>query len=170
MSTKRQISTLCKLFSVYKEIPKDFLDETDLDSYFFHNILDLSQSHHRIVRVSKGYNRKSFAFKVFQFCDSKLQQRFFLEGEVRISKKEIESLLDSVGELLKAFDQANKVPQIPLLQLKFEMVFTKAEDELISQCYKDVVEHLNRQIRFSFRFVKNKTCDCSIKKFQHYGI
>ena len=170
MSTKRQISTLCKLFSVYKEIPMDFLDETDLDSYFFHNILDISQSHHRIVRVSKGYNKKTFAFKVFQFCDSKLQQGFFLKGEVSISKKENEYLPDSVGELLKALDQANKVSQIPLLKFKFEMVFTKAENELISHCYKDVVEHLNREIRFLFRFVQNKTCVCSIKKFQHYGI
>ena len=74
MCTKNRISSLCKLYSVYEEIPEEFLDETDVDSYFFHNILDISQSHSRIVRVSKGSNKKSFAFKVFQFCDSKLQQ------------------------------------------------------------------------------------------------
>ena len=124
MSTKKQISSLCKLYSVYEEIPEDFLDETDVDSYFFHNILDISQSHNRIVRVSKGSNKKSFAFKVFQFCDSKLQQRFILK-EVSISKNEIESLLDSLGEFLKAFDQANKVSQIPLPKPKFEIGFTK---------------------------------------------
>ena len=38
-STKKQISSLCKLYSVYEEIPEEFLDETDVDSYFFHNIL-----------------------------------------------------------------------------------------------------------------------------------
>ena len=65
MSTKKQISSLCKLYSVYEEIPDEILDETDLDSYFYHNILDISQSHHRIVRISKGSNKKSFAFKVF---------------------------------------------------------------------------------------------------------
>ena len=85
------------------------MDETDVDSYFFHNIWDISQSHNRKVRVSKGSNKKSFAFKVFNFCDSKLQQRFILKGEVSISKNETESLLDSLGEFLKAFDQANKV-------------------------------------------------------------
>ena len=106
MSTKKQISSLCKLFSVYEEIPEDFLDETDVDSYFYHNILDISQSHNRIVRLSKGSNKKSFAFKVCRFCDSKLQQRFILKEEVSISKNEIESLLDSLGEFLKAFDQA----------------------------------------------------------------
>ena len=144
------------------------MDETDIDSYFYHNILDISQSHHRNVQVSKGSNKKSFAFKVFHFCDSKLQQRFTLKEEFNISKKEIESLLDSLGKFLKAFVQANKVSQIPLPKPKFEMGFRKAKDELFSHCYKDIVEHLNRQIRLSFRFEKNETCVFSIKKFEHY--
>ena len=156
MSTKKQISSLCKLYSIYEEKPADFLDETDVDSYFYYNILDISQSHNRIVRVSKGPNKKSFAFKVFQFCDSKLQQRFILKEEVSISKNKIESLLDSLGEFLKAFDQANKVSHIPLPKPKFEIGFTKAKDELFSHCYKDIAEHLNRQIRLSFRFEKKR--------------
>ena len=169
MSTKKQLSSLCKLYSVYEEIPEEFLDETDVDSYFFHNILDISQSHNRIVRVSKGSNKKSIAFIVFQLRNSKLQPRFILKEEISISKTEIESLLDSLGEILKAFDQANKVSQIPLPKPKFEIGFTKAKDELFSHCYKDIVEHLHRQIRISFRFEKNKTCVFSIKKFEHYG-
>ena len=74
MSTKKQNSSLCNFYSVYEDIPEDFLDETDVGSYFYHKVLDISQSHHRIVRVSKGSNKKSFAFKVLHFCDSKLQQ------------------------------------------------------------------------------------------------
>ena len=154
MSTKKQISSLCKLYSVYEEIPAELLDETDVDSFFYHNILDISHSHHRIVRVCKGSNKKSFAFKVFPFCDSKLQRRFILKEEVSISKKEIESLLDSLGEFLKAFDQANKVSQVPLPKRKFEIGFTKAKDELFTHCYKVLVDHLNRQIRLPFRFEK----------------
>ena len=154
MSTKMQISSLCKLYLIYEELPEEFLDETDVDSYFYHNILDISQSHPRLVRVSKGSNKKSFAFKVFHFCDSKLQQRFFHKEEASISRKEIESPLDSLGKFLKAFDQANKVSQIPLPKPKFEIGFTKAKDELFSPCYKDIVENLNRQIRLSFRFEK----------------
>ena len=169
MSTKNQISSLCKLFSIYEEIPEKFLDERDLDSYFYHNILDISQSHNRFVRVSKGSNKRSFAIKVFRFCYSKLQQRFILKEEVSISNKKIKSLLDSLGEFLNAFDQANKVSQIPLTKPKFEIGFTKAKDELFIHCYKDIVEHLNRQNRLSFRFEKNKTCVFSIKKFEHYG-
>ena len=132
MSTKKQISSLCKLYSVYEEIPEEFLVETDLDSYFYHNFFDISQSHHRIVRVSKGSNKKSFAFKVFHFCDSKLQQWFILKEEVSISKREIESLLDILGDFLKASDQANKVSQIPLPKHNIEIGFTKAKDELFS--------------------------------------
>ena len=169
MSTRMQVSRLCKLYSVYEKIPEEFLDETDVDSYFYHNILDISQSHQLIVRVSKRSNDKSFAFKVFHVSDPKLQQRFILKEEVSISKNEIEPLFDGFGELLKVFDQANKVSQIPLPKSKFEIGFTKAKGELFSHCYKDIVEHLNRQIRLSFRFQKNKTCVFSIKKLEHNG-
>ena len=169
MSTEKQISSLCKLYSIYEEISEEILDETDVDSYFYHNILDISQSHHRLVRKSKGSNEKSFAFKVFHFCDSKLQLRLILIEEVSISKKEIESLLDSLGKFLKAFSQANKVSQIPLRKHKYEIGFTKTKDEHFTHCYKDIVEHLNRQIRLSFLFEKNKTCVFSIKKFEYYG-
>ena len=160
---------MCKLYSIYEEIPEEFLDKTDVDSYFSPNILDISQSHHRKVRVSKGSNKKSFAFKVIQFCDSKLQQRFILKEEVSVSKKENEFSLDRLGEFLKAFDQANKVSHIPLPKPKFEIGFTKAKDELFTHCYKDIVEHLNRQIRLPFRFEKNKSCVFPIKKFEQYG-
>ena len=168
MSTKKQISSLCKLYSIYEEIPEEILNETDVDSYFYHNILDISQSHNRIVRVSKGSNKKFLHSKCF-ICDSKLQQRFILKEEISNSKEEIESLLDSLGEFLKAFDQANKVSQIPLPKPKFEIGFTEAKDKLFSRSYKNIVEHLKRQLRLSFRFEKNKTCVFSIKKFEHYG-
>ena len=64
MSVKKQIPSLCKLYSIYEEIPEEFLDETDVDSYFYHNIFVNSNSQHRIVRVSRGSNKKSFAKKV----------------------------------------------------------------------------------------------------------
>ena len=169
MSTKMQISSLCKLYSVYEEIPEEFLGERDVDSYLYCNFLDISKSHHRIVRVSKASNKKSIALKMFHFCDSKLQQRFILKEEVSISKRESESPLDSLGEFLKAFDQANEVSQIPLPKPKFEIGLTKAKDELFSHCYKDIADRLNKPIRLSLRCDKNKTCVFSIKKFERYG-
>ena len=133
-----------------------------MDSYFYHNIFDIFQPHHRLVRVSKGSNKESFAFKIFHFFHSNLQQRFIPEEEVSYSKQEIESLLDSLGEVLKAFGQAKKVLQIPLPKPKFEIGFTEAKDKLFSHRYKEIVEQLNRQIRLSFWFEKNKTCVSSI--------
>ena len=106
---------------------------------------------------------------MFRFCDSKLQQRFILKEEVSISEKEIGILLDGLGEFLKAFDQANKVSQIPLPNPKFEIGYAIAKNKLFSHCYKDIVEHLHRQSILSFRFQKNKTCVFSIKKFEQYG-
>ena len=170
MPTKKYISSLCKLYSVYEGKPKEFLDETDGNSYFYHNILDISQSNHRTVRVSKGSNKKSFAFKVFHFCYSKLQQQFIFKEEVSILKKGMESLLDSLGEVLKAFDQANKLSQIPLPKPRFEIGFTKATEQLFSLCCNDIVEHLNSQTLLSFRLEKDQTCVFSIKKFEHYGV
>ena len=106
---------------------------------------------------------------MFHFCDSKLKQQFILNEEVSISKKEIESLLDSLVKKIKASDQANKISQIPLLKPKFEIGYTKAKDELFSHCYRNTVEHLNRQMRLPFRFEKKKTCVFFIKKYDYYG-
>ena len=58
MSVKKQIPSLCKLYSFYEEIPEEFLDETEVDSYFYHNVFDISQSQHRIRRVTRGSNKK----------------------------------------------------------------------------------------------------------------
>ena len=69
MSVKKQIPSLCKFYSFHEEIPEEFLYESDVDSDFYHNIFDISQSQHQIVRVSRGSNKKSFAVELFQFCD-----------------------------------------------------------------------------------------------------
>ena len=34
MSVKKQIPSLCKLYSFYEELREEFLDETNVDSYF----------------------------------------------------------------------------------------------------------------------------------------
>ena len=64
MSVKKHLRSLCKFYSFYEEIPEEFFDETDVDSYFYHNIFDISLSQHRKVRVGKGSNKKSFAIKL----------------------------------------------------------------------------------------------------------
>ena len=155
MSVKKQTPSLCKLYSFYEEIPEEFLDETDVDSYFNPNIFDISQSQHRIVRVSRGSNKKSLANNLFQFCDLKTRQRFILQEEVNISKRELTCLFYNLSDLLKTFDQANKCIQIPLPKPKVEIGSTKSKENLFAPYYKDIIEHPNRQIRLSFRFGNN---------------
>ena len=125
MSVKKQIPSLCKLYSFYEEIPEEFLDETDVDSYFYHNIFDISQSQHQIVRVSRGSNKKSFAIKLFQFCNLKTQQRCTLQEEVNISKRGLTCLANSLRDSLKTFDKTSKCIQIPLPKPKFQIGSTK---------------------------------------------
>ena len=122
------------------------MDETDVDSSFYHNIFDISQSQHRIVRVSRGSNKKSFAIKLFQFCDLKTQQRYILQEEVNISKRELTCLVDNMRDFLKIFDQASKCIQIPLPKPKVDIGSTKSKNNLFAQNCNDIIENPNRQI------------------------
>ena len=169
MSVKKQIPSLCNFYSFYEEIPEEFLDETDVDSYFYHNIFDISQSQHRIVRVSRGSNKKSFAIKLFQFCDLKPQQRYILQEEGNISKRELTCLVDNLRDFLKTFDQASKCIRIPLPKPKVEIGSAKSNDNLFAHHYNDNIEHPNRQISLWFRFGNNNSCVFSLKKFELHG-
>ena len=161
---------MCKLYSFHEEIPEEFLDETDVDSYFHHNIFDISQSQHRIVRVKRGSNKKSFAIKLFQFCDLKTQQRYILQEEVNISKRELTCLVDNLRDFLKSFGQAGKCIQVPLPKPKAEIGSTKSKDNIFAQYYNDIIEHPNRQIRLSFWFGNNNSCVFYLRKSGLHGI
>ena len=163
MSVKKRIPSLWKLYSFYEERPEELLDETDVNNCFFDIIFDISQSQHRIVQVSRSSNKKSFAIKLFQSCDLKTQQRYILQEEVNISKRELTCLVHSLRGFLKTFDQANKCIQIPPLKPKVEIGSTKSKDKLFAHYYNDIIEHPNRQIRLSFRFGINSPCVFFIK-------
>ena len=93
MSIKKQIPSIGKLYAIYEEVPESVLDETDVDSFFYQNIWDIALIDNRIVRVSKGSNKKIFGFKLFQFCNLTYQQRFILEEEVSVSLKDFAAIL-----------------------------------------------------------------------------
>ena len=94
MFIKKQIPSLGKLYTTtYGEVSAGFLYETDVDFYFYYNILDLALLDNRIVRFSKGSNKNLFAFILFQFCILKNQQRLILEEEVSVSVKERAAIL-----------------------------------------------------------------------------
>ena len=101
MSVKQQLPSLSLLYSIYEDVPEQTLDEADVDSYFYRNILDVTKTDNRLVRVSKGSNKNLFAIKVFIFCDLKAQQRFFLEEENSITKKEFAATLNRLRNFLK---------------------------------------------------------------------
>ena len=155
--------------AIYEEAPESFLDETDVNTYFCHNIFDFALIDNRIIRVRKGSNKKIFAFKLFQFCNLKNQQRFILEEEVSVSLKVLAAILNTRRQFLKPYDKAVKFPLYPLPKPRREIDFTSFKDELFAQKFQDNKEHCNRQIRISFRFERNKECCFSIKKFQIVG-
>ena len=113
MSVKKQIPSWCNFYLFYEEIPKEFLDKTDVDSYFYHTIFDFPQPQHRIVRIRRGSNKKSFAKKLLQFSDLKTQQRYILQEEVNISKRRTYLIGHSLRDFLKTFDQASKCIDSP---------------------------------------------------------
>ena len=169
LSFEKQIPSLCKLHSFHEKKPEEFMDESDVESYFYHNIFDISQSQPRIVRVSRGSNIKTFAIKLFHFCDLKTQQGYILQEEVNISRRELIGLVDTPRDFRKTVDQASKCIQIPLPKLKFEFGSTRSKDNLFALYYNDIIEHPNRQIHLSFRFGNNNSCVSSLKKFDLHG-
>ena len=141
----------------------------DVNSYFYRNIFDISQSQHQIVWVSRNSNKKSFAAKLLQSCDSKTQQGYILQEEVNISKRELTSLVDNLRIFLKTSDHASKCIQIPLPKPKVEIGSRKSKDYLFAHYYNDIIEQPNRQVRLSLRFGNNNSCVFSIKKFELQG-
>ena len=170
MSVMKQISSLSKLYTIYEKVPQKFLEESDVDSYFYHNNFGTVLIVNRIFRVSKGFNKKNFAFKLFQFFNLKNQQRFILEEEVSGSLEELAAFLNTLRQFLKQYDKTVKFSALHLLpKPKQEIGFTLCRDELFAHYFPDIKEHRNRQIRLSFRFERNNECCFSIRKFEIVG-
>ena len=121
------------------------------------------------MRVSRGPNKKSFAIKLFEFCDLKTQQRHILQEVVNISKRELTCLVETLRDFFKTFDQATKCMQIPLLKPNVEIRSTKSKDNLFAHYYNVIIEHTNKKNRLSFRFGNNNSCVFSLKKVELQG-
>ena len=165
MSVKQQLPSLSLLYSIYEDVPEQTLDETDADSYFYHNILDVTKTDNGLVRVSKGSKKNLFAIKVFIFCDLKAQQRFFLGEEISITKKELAATLNRLRHFLKQYDHARKAILYPLPKPVQEFGFTLWKDKLFSHYYLDIKEHTDCHLRLSFRFEKDKLLFFIVKNF-----
>ena len=157
------------LYSFYEETPEEILDETDVDSYFYHNIFDIPQSQHQIVRFSRRSNKKILCNQFVQSYDLKKRQRFIVPEEVNISKGELFCLVDSLLDFLKIFDHASKCKEIPVAKPKIEIASTRSKNNLFAHYHNDIIEHPNRQIRLSSPFGNNNSCAFSIKIFELHG-
>ena len=147
MSIKTQMPSSSKLYTVYEEVPECFLDETDLDIYFYHNILNFALIDNRIVRVRKESNKNpKFHLKNLQLFWTRYVS--FWNNTIKLSTFELYTL----------YPNQNK---------RLAIHFFK--DELFAHYFQDLKEHRNRQISLSFRFERNKECCLSVKKFQIVG-
>ena len=55
---------------------------------------------------------------------------------------------------------------LPLPKPNLEIESTKTKDNFFAQCYRDIIEHPYRQIRFRFCFQNIISCVSPIKKFE----
>ena len=161
MSVKKQIQSSSILYSIQKEDPVFFLDETDVDCYFNHNICEVYQSHHRIVRVSRGSNKNKIATKFFAFCDIKTQQRYILKDEISISRKKIVVLLNNLRDFLKPTNKPTNPHRSLFRDPKSKLTLDCQQTTTFVAVIKtfENIPTTNSQIRFFF--VSNKTTSVS---------
>ena len=117
MSIKKQIPSLCKIYSKYEEKPEEFLDETDVNNCVYH-IFEISQSWCRIVRITKSSKKcllpsSFFIFAIWSSFMSFRRKQFFC-------RTEISPLVERSRDSLKIFDETSNCLRIPLPEPKFE--------------------------------------------------
>ena len=102
MSIKKNLKFLELLYKKKEKIPIDFLiDETDVESYFFHNFLDVYVVQIGVPRLSKGLFRETYSIKAFT-CDPYIAyQSFKLTAELHLRRKEILLILENFEINLK---------------------------------------------------------------------
>ena len=121
------------------------------------------------MRDSRGVNKKSLAIMLLQFCDLKTQQRYILQEEVDISKRELICSVDSLRGFHKVFDHASKCTQNFPPKPKVEIGSTKSKGNLFAHYYNDITEHPKGHVRLSFRFGNYNSGVFSNAKFELHG-
>ena len=138
------------LYKKKEIIPCDFLiDELDVDSYFFHNFLDVYVVQNRVLRLSKGLFRETYSIKGFTFDPHIAYQSYKLTAELHLTRKEILFLLENL-KLIKEYDNISKTLFIPYPTHKF--VKTPQQSSLFLHFFKDFQSSKSCMIRFGIRF------------------
>ena len=123
MSVKKQILSLCKLFSFYDEIPEDFPEKTGVEKYFYHKIFAFSHSQHRKAWVRKGSNKRFCKYIVQNLPFEKNSSNKSSETKWIFPKENSVLWLRSFRDFLKTFDQTSKSVQfyIPNSKSKLDL-------------------------------------------------
>ena len=102
------------IYKKKEKIPIDFLiDEIDVDSYFFHNFLDVYAVQNRVIRLSKGLFRETYSIKEFTFDPHIAYQTFKLTAELHLTRKEILFILENLKLIKKSYDNISQTLFIP---------------------------------------------------------
>ena len=97
MSIKKHLNFLELLYKKKEKFPCDFLiDEIDVNSYFFHNFLDVYIVQNRVIRLSKGLFRETYSIKEFIFDSYIAYQSYKLTAGLHLTRKEILFILENL--------------------------------------------------------------------------
>ena len=154
MPIKNQLPTLSKLYSIYEEIPEDLLDEADIDSCFYHSILNITKKENRLVRLSKTSNKISFNLKVFKF-DCSIIQKYSL-SEITLTIRELGVVLYCLNDFLLQLEAARQSNYYFLPTPKAPIDYKFLKDDLFCHLIHEIREHSKRHIRLSFGLELNK--------------
>ena len=120
MSIKKHLNFLELLYKKKENIPCDFLiDEIDVDSYFFHNFLDVYVVQNILLRISKGLFRETYSIKEFIFGPHISYQSCKFTAELHLTRKEILFILEKLKLIKKSYDKISKTLFIPYPTPKF---------------------------------------------------
>ena len=152
MSTKKHLNFLKLLYKKKENFFRcDFLiDEIDVDSYFFHNFLDVYIVQNRVLRLSKGLFRETYSIKEFIFDPHIAYQSYKLTAELHLTRKEILFILENLKLKKKSYDNTSKTLFIPYPPPKF--VKTPQQSSLFLHFFKDFQSSKSCMTRFGFRF------------------
>ena len=151
MSIEKHLNFLELLYKKKENIPSDFLiDEIDVDSYFFHNFLDVYEVQNRVIRLNKGLIRETYSMKEFTFEPSIEYQSYKLTAELHLTRKEILFILENLKLIKKLYENILKTLFIPYPTPKF--VKTPQQSSLILHFFKDFQSSKSCLIRFGIRF------------------
>ena len=98
---------------LYKKKEKNPNDFPIVDSYFFHNFLDVFIVRNRVIWLSECLFRETYSIKDFTFDPHIAYQSFKLTAELHLTKKQILFILENLKLIKKSYNNISKTLSIP---------------------------------------------------------